>query len=40
MDQTHVERSLEDPSMLVVACKGEHNHFKIAFQSPNMMLRI
>jgi len=34
----HVERSLEDPSMLVVAY--EHNHSKIAFQSPSMMLHI
>jgi hypothetical protein len=34
----HVERSLEDPSMLVVAYKGEHNHSKIAFQSPSMYL--
>lgn len=36
----HVERSLEDPTMLVVAYEGEHNHSKIAFQSPNMMLHI
>uniref|UniRef100_A0A6N2MLQ7 WRKY domain-containing protein n=1 Tax=Salix viminalis TaxID=40686 RepID=A0A6N2MLQ7_SALVM len=36
----HVERSREVPSMLVVAYKGEHNHSKIAFQSPNMMLHI
>ncbi|KAL9391374.1 hypothetical protein Peur_015294 [Populus x canadensis] len=36
----HVERSLEDPSMLVVAYEGEHNHSQIAFQSPNMMLHI
>jgi hypothetical protein len=36
----HVERSLEDLSMLVLAYKGEHNHSKIAFQSPNMMLHI
>jgi hypothetical protein len=36
----HVERSLEDPSMLVVAYEEEHNHSKIAFQSPSMMLHI
>lgn len=36
----HVERSLEDPTMLVVAYEGEHNHSKIAFQSPNTMLHI
>ncbi|KAL3598927.1 hypothetical protein D5086_006845 [Populus alba] len=36
----HVERSLEDPTMLVVAYEGEHNHSKIAFQSPNMMLHV
>jgi hypothetical protein len=36
----YVESSLEDPSMLVVAYKGEHNHSKIAFQSPSMMLHI
>uniref|UniRef100_A0A6N2JYC0 WRKY domain-containing protein n=1 Tax=Salix viminalis TaxID=40686 RepID=A0A6N2JYC0_SALVM len=35
-----VERSLDDPAMLVVAYEGEHNHSKIAFQSPNMMLQI
>jgi len=36
----HVERSLEDPSMLVVAYEEEHSHSKIAFQSPSMMLHI
>jgi hypothetical protein len=36
----HVERSLEDPSMLVVAYEEEQSHSKIAFQSPSMMLHI
>ncbi|CAK7355821.1 unnamed protein product [Dovyalis caffra] len=38
----HVERSLEDPTMLVVTYEGEHTHSKLAFQSPspNMMLQI
>ncbi|KAG5228528.1 hypothetical protein OIU76_017972 [Salix suchowensis] len=30
-----VERSWEDPTMLVVSYEGDHNHSKIAFQSPS-----
>ncbi|KAH7549591.1 hypothetical protein JRO89_XS13G0053600 [Xanthoceras sorbifolium] len=33
----HVERCLEDPTMLVVSYEGEHNHFRISFQSTNTM---
>ncbi|XP_022738204.1 probable WRKY transcription factor 17 [Durio zibethinus] len=32
----HVERSLEDPSMLVVTYEGDHKHSRITFQSPPM----
>lgn len=36
----HVERSLEDPTMLVVTYEGEHNHSKIQSPNPDIMLHI
>ncbi|OMP02240.1 DNA-binding WRKY [Corchorus capsularis] len=34
----HVERSLEDPNMLVVTYEGDHKHSKITFQAPNLIV--
>ncbi|XP_057994681.1 probable WRKY transcription factor 15 isoform X2 [Hevea brasiliensis] len=33
----HVERCLQDPTMLVVTYEGDHNHSKLSFQSPNWL---
>ncbi|XP_021284786.1 probable WRKY transcription factor 21 isoform X2 [Herrania umbratica] len=34
----HVERCLEDPTMLVVTYEGDHKHSRITFQAPNVMV--
>ncbi|KAJ4830350.1 hypothetical protein Tsubulata_028370 [Turnera subulata] len=36
----HVERCLEDPTMLVVSYEGEHSHSQVSFQSPNLIIQI
>ncbi|EXB54476.1 Protein WRKY1 [Morus notabilis] len=35
----HVERCLDDPTMLVVTYEGDHNHSKITFQPPTLMIQ-
>ncbi|XWS49767.1 hypothetical protein CRYUN_Cryun12cG0031000 [Craigia yunnanensis] len=34
----HVERCLEDPTMLVVTYEGDHKHSRITFQAPNVII--
>ncbi|KAF2325531.1 hypothetical protein GH714_029870 [Hevea brasiliensis] len=36
----HVERCLQDPTMLVVTYEGDHNHSKLTFQSPNVLIQV
>ncbi|KAL5551158.1 hypothetical protein UlMin_001334 [Ulmus minor] len=36
----HIERCLEDPTMLLVTYEGDHNHSRITFQSPTLMLQL
>eukprot|EP01018_Ginkgo_biloba_P010585 Gb_16513 [translate_table: standard] len=35
----HVERSLDDPSMLIVTYEGEHNHSRMLSGSPNLIVQ-